>query len=136
MAASLFGNVIGRKKVVSPSDDGKMLLLADTGSGLAGVWAIQFWPDPDSPFDGSISVQARIQGQQAYDDKAPVAPVPFRAAVLNGAIGDYALRSDLITGASLFYVPATGLAVALLVQCSSGRGTLYSYPREGDAGLP
>ena len=130
----LISNVIGRKKFITDADHGTFLLLSDTGQDLAGMWCLQFVPDPG--FNGSLSVQARIQGQQAYEDAVGLAPVPYRAAILNGVIDDYSLKSALITGSSLFYVPASGLAVALGVSIVAGSGVLYSYARQGDAGLP
>lgn len=128
-------NVIGRKATIDASSNGKFHLLSDTGGQSAGMWVVQFVPDPDDPADCSLSVQGRVQGQQAFDDEVGFAPIPYRAAVLNTETSDYALRDDAITGHSLLAVPATGLAIALLVSCASGKGHIYSYPRTGDAAL-
>ncbi len=133
---SIIANVIGRKKFISSEDDAQFLLLSDTGGASAGMWVLQFVSDPDDPFVGSLSIQGRIQGQQAFTDEVPFAPVPYRAAILNGVLSDYSLQSAAIDSHSLFYVPATGAAIALLASVTSGHGVLYSYPREGDAGLP
>jgi hypothetical protein len=129
-------HVIGRKKVITATDDADFLLLADTGGEDAGVWVFHFVPDPDDPFDGTLVIEGRIQGQQAYEDAVAFAPIPYRPAILNGVASDYTLTTAAITGESLITVPATAIAVSVLVSCASGKGTLYSYPRRGDAGLP
>ena len=132
LLSNAVSNVIGRKKFVSVDDDGDFLLLADTGKDLAGVWVLEFVPDNDEPFDGQLSVQGRIQGQQAFEDAVGFAPIPYRPWILNTVTGDLELTTAAITGHSLIAIPATGLAVALLVSATSGKGVLYSYPRQGD----
>jgi hypothetical protein len=127
--------VISRKRQISVEDNGNFLLLSDTGQNWAGMWVFEFVPDDNDPFVGALAVMGRIQGQQAFDDAVPFASVGYRAAVLNGVASDYSFKADLITGHSVLMVPATGLALAVLVACESGKGTLYSYPRQGDAGL-
>lgn len=127
-------NVIGRKRVITSADDGKFLLLSDSGE-LAGVWVFEFVPDNEEPFEGTLSVMGRIQGQQAFEDEVAFTPIPYRASVLNGVTGTHTLKTDPITSHSLLIIPATGLAVAVLVGCTSGTGTLYSYARQGDAAI-
>ena len=129
-------NVIPRKRIITTADDTAILLLSDTGDNLAGMWVFQFVSDPDDPFAGNLVVEGRIQGQNAFDDEVPFAPIPYRAAILNSVADDYTLKSDPITGHSVLFVPATGLAVGVAVSITAGKGILYSYPRQGDAGLP
>lgn len=132
---TLITPTIARKKLITTEDDGKFLLLSDTGGNWAGVWVFEFVPDPGDPFDGQLSIQGRIQGQQAFDDDVPFDVIPYKAAILNGVVSDYSLTTDYITGHSFLTIPASGASIAVLVSCTGGKGTLYSYPRQGDTGL-
>ena len=122
-------SVIARKRIITSDDNGVFLLLADIGDTETGSWTFQFVPSQD--FIGELAIVGRIQGKTAYDDDVPFLQVPYRKTYLNGAVGDLSLATALITGTSIVRIPATALAIALLVACTAGTMTVYSYPRYG-----
>jgi hypothetical protein len=122
---------IGRRYRVTSVDNGKFGELGDASPALVGAFMLQFVPD--ASFAGSIGILARAAGKDAKDDNVGYASIAYRRVQMNGQASDYALITDGTPLASDFtiLIPASGLAVAVLVECTAGFGYLYSTPLEG-----
>lgn len=122
---------IGRRYRVTSIDNGKFGELGDASPASVGAHMLQFVPD--ETFQGSIGILARAAGKDAKDDNVGYASIAYRRVQLNGVASDYALVTDgaPLTSDFTVLVPAAGLAVAILVECTAGFGYLYWTPLEG-----
>ena len=119
---------------VTTVDHGMFCVLGTVSPRTVGLWSVQFVPDQS--FVGQLGVVGRIAGKDATDDAVGFGSIPYRRVQLGGVASDNAMVADAIphTGA-LILVPASGLTVALLVDCTAGFGDVYLFPLEGHPAL-
>ena len=127
--------ISGPKRVITVTDHGNILEFGDVSGAGTGVWFLQF--EPDSLFEaaGGIVVMGRSRLKAASDDKIGFHPIPYRQVFLNGVAGDYSFASAPISSSSMIHIPATGMAVAVLVSCLAGTATLYLTPHAGSVAV-
>ena len=119
----------GREYRVSTADHGKFLYLGNASDGRTGTFVVQWVPD--ASFAGSFGVVARIYGKPASDNGVAFISVPYRRVNLAGVASDRTLVSAVLADSFLIEVPSSGVALALLCDCTAGFGTLYSWPLNG-----
>ena len=119
-----------RRYKVTTADHGMFGVLGDVSDREVGLWSVQFVPD--TTFVGSLGVVGRIAGKETADDDVGFGSVPYRRVQVGGVASDNAVVSTPITSAgATVLIPASGLSVAFLVDCTFGYGHLYSYPLSG-----
>jgi hypothetical protein len=122
-----------RRQPITASQSGQFVVLGNVSPSQVGTWRVQFVPD--ELWQGSLTPMGRSAGKDAHDDSVGFATVPYRRVQLNGIASDYRLMTDAavlpIATDFTVLVPATGLAVAFLIECTAGSGVLYSQPLEG-----
>lgn len=119
----------GREYRVTTADNGKFLYLGNASDGRTGTFVIQWVPD--GSFVGSFGVTARVYGKPASDNGVAFQSIPYRRVSLAGVASDRTLVAAVLTDAFLIEVPSSGVALALLCECTAGFGTLYSWPLNG-----
>ena len=87
--------------------------IGDSGSGNVTTKVIQF--EMSGGFDGNITIQGRKRGSSLG-----FVALPYRRRYVNGAVGDEAFGSAVITANSLVEVNAAGVELNLL---TAGRTT-------------
>ncbi len=129
--------VPGPSMKITPALNGEILNLGNAGAeNLAfGGFGIDIVPSGD--FTGGFSPLGRSAILDASDDDLSFVMWPFRAFYLNGTPpASFALQtisdSIQITGRSYIVVPAPGIAVGLLVACSTGTCDLYWQQMHGN----
>lgn len=126
--------ISGPKRLVTPTDDGNLIMLGNASEGRVGLWTVQIEPNVD--FVGSLIVVARSSLKEASNDNAPEHQWFYRSAYLNGGAVDYGvLQTAQINNSSLITIPSDGWNVGFLVACSAGSLTLYSLPIDGPSAV-
>lgn len=121
----------GRAQRIIAGGDGQFFVLGDVSYEEAGAWSVHFVPD--LLFQGSVTIMARERGPGAAQDNVAFVPVPYRRVSLNNVAQDYQFVSDLITGNALLHIPAAGLTIAVLANCTVGSAVIYNHPLAGCA---
>ena len=117
---------------ILPAQNGQTLSFGSTSDeNPNGAWHLMFVPSVD--YDGSIAVVGRTPRISTADLTVPWIPVPYRRITLNNVASDYAIVSTAITldGPYQILVPATGMAIGILVACNAGQCMVYSQKMTG-----
>lgn len=123
-----------RRFKVTPAHNGEISDLGPaTANASLGTFVIQFITSED--FVGSFAVLGRAYGQNARDAEAQMMSIPYRRANVNGVASDYKMVGDVISGPGLIQIPANGLAIGLLVECSAGECEVVSWPLQGSSAV-
>jgi len=120
---------MGRSQRIVTATDGQLLELGDVNEVEGGAWSVHFVPD--ASFTGAFIIMGRARGRGAAADGVGYSPIPYRRISLNNVAQDYAIVQDIITNTAIIIVPAAGLSVAILVNCSAGFAFVYNHPISG-----
>ncbi len=120
-----------RSQRIGPEHSGRFAVLGNVSTVEVGTWRIQFYPD--EAFTGTLTVMGRSAGKDAHDADVGFGTIPYRRIQLNGVASDRSLVTDGVPIATDFIieVPASGLALALLLDCTTGSGLILSQPLAG-----
>ena len=126
-------NQVGsRRCVVTTANNGDICELGPAGTNtLVSTFAMQFHPSLD--FVGTFQIMARVTGPAAANGIAPFLPVPYRRVAIAAVASDRAIVSDPVVPAALIEVPASGLSLGVLVNCTAGRCQIFSWDLHGSA---
>jgi len=125
--------VTGRQYLVTINDDGFTLDFGPAASmGTVGTYVFQFNPDPT--WNGTFQILGRTYGVAAQSLSMGPVPIPYRLISSGGAASaSRAPVATLITGPCIIEVPASGLAVQIQTQCSSGTCGIVGWDLEGSS---
>ena len=136
MANQYIKPISNRLYLITPDDHGQILELGPGGNNQwTGTFILQF--SPDSRWNGSLIVMAKVSGQAGLDANIPFVPVPYRRVSLNNAASDYAITADTLVlplGGKI-QVPASGDSIGLLVACTTGSCYVVSNQVNGGSSV-
>lgn len=116
--------------LVKPAQNGMYAQWGNTSDeNPSGAWMLYFRPSLD--FAGEFIVSGRPPRIQTSDTSVPFLPIPYRRVTLNNVASDYAMVDDAVSGASIVHIPANGISVALLINCTAGSCMVYAQKMEG-----
>lgn len=123
--------ISNRSYVIAAKDHGLILSLGPAAtSSSVGTFVIQF--NPDEACDYSVAIMGRVWGPAAQAKDVPFVPIPYRRCTLDNVASDYAIVSDLVTGATLLQVPANW-EIGLLTSCTTGTCSVVSWNLQGNS---
>lgn len=115
---------------ITPLDNERFLVIGNPSDVETGLFRVQFVPS--ETFVGQFQVMGRASGPEAHVDEVGFGKIPYRVVQSAGQASlDESLVSAPIAADIIIRVPASGLAVALLVECTAGYGYVYSQPLVG-----
>lgn len=120
---------VGRRYKITTADNGLFPTLGNVSDNEVGSWHITFVPD-DS-FVGSIAIVGRPAGKDAAGDNVGFGSIPYRRVSVSGVASDHKLVADTNSTGLIALVPADGMSIALLVECTAGFAYVYSHPLAG-----
>lgn len=122
---------ITQRYQITVADNGKFPTLGVVSRDESGCWHLTFVPD-DS-FVGSIAIVGRSSGKDIAGDGNGFGSIPFRRVQIAGVASDNSLVTTPYANSTgmIAIIPADGLSVALLVECTAGFGYAYSRPLVG-----
>lgn len=121
----------GRCQSISSANHGDLFKLGNVSNEQdVGGWTITVIAT-SGDFSGGVYIVGRQSGTDAQSRSMPYLPVPFRQVCINNIAMSYSFDNALISASSIVQVPANGLALALLVSCTSGTADVYSTPLQG-----
>lgn len=121
---------------ITTQDHGKIGILGDGSTSVPSFLSLHFVPDPTF-VGGGIT----ILGRQVLDDSAQTnfGTVAYRRVQLGGVASDYTLVQTTsaavpLAADAMVQVPASGLSIAVLMDCTAGFAMLYLVPLVGHPG--
>lgn len=120
---------IGRRYRITTADHGLFPTLGNVSDQETGAWHVTFVPDES--FVGSIAIVGRASGKDIREDGYGFGSIPYRRVQVGGVASDNALTTATNSTGMIAIIPADGLSVAILVDCTAGFGFLYSRPLLG-----
>lgn len=142
MTVPIASMIPGPKYTLTPQavlDAKGLFLLGNTDPENAGVgaYAIHFVMSAD--WVGSIGLTGRSALHKAgVDDISSLGPWPFRAFYLNGVPSDGSMvfgSAAIVNNTSSILVPASGVTVGLVANCTQGSCTMYYLPLLGQSAV-